>query len=116
MLTGFGKTLRKIRIDHNELLKDMAKRLNVTVAYLSAVENGNREVPDKWVDMISDSYNLTSAEKTELQRYAYEDKDSLKINISTLQKEEKDLALAFARSFKTLSDEERQELLRIFNK
>lgn len=116
MLTGFGKTLRKIRIDHNELLKDMAKRLNVTVAYLSAVENGNREVPDKWVDMISDSYNLTSVEKKELQRYAYEDKDSLKINISTLQKEEKDLALAFARSFKTLSDEERQELLRMFNK
>lgn len=113
MLTNFGKTLRKIRIDHNELLKDMAKRLDVTVAYLSAVENGNREVPDSWIDIISDSYDLSSVEKKELQKYAYEDKNSLKIDFSTIRKEEKDLALAFARSFKTLSDEERQELLKM---
>lgn len=116
MLTSFGKTLRKIRIDHNELLKDMARRLNVTVAYLSAVENGNREVPDSWIDIIADSYGLSSKEKKELQEYAYEDKDSLKINFTAIQDEEKELALAFARSFKTLSDDERQELLKIFNK
>ena len=116
MLTNFGKTLRKIRIDHNELLKDMAKRLNVTVAYLSAVENGKREVADNWIDVIADSYKLSSIEKAELQKYAYEDKDSLKISFASIESEEKELALAFARSFKTLSDTERQELLNMFNK
>ena len=38
MLTSFGKTLRKLRIDNEELLKDMALKLGVTLAYLSAVE------------------------------------------------------------------------------
>lgn len=46
MLTRFGKQLRKLRIDREERLKDMADRLNVTTAYLSAVENGKRTVPD----------------------------------------------------------------------
>lgn len=38
MLTKFGKELRKIRIENDEILKDMADKLNVTAAYLSAVE------------------------------------------------------------------------------
>ena len=46
MITNFGKFLRKLRIDNNEFLKDMAARLGVTVAYLSAIEHGKRDVPD----------------------------------------------------------------------
>lgn len=116
MLTNFGKTLRKIRIDHDELLKDMAARLNVTVAYLSAVENGNREVPDSWIETLADSYNLSSEEKKELQRYAYEDKDSLKINLQGIAVQEKELALAFARSLKSLSDDEMKTLTKFFDR
>ena len=52
MLTDFGKELRKIRIDNNEFLKDMANKLGVTVSYLSAVENGKRDIPDEWLDKI----------------------------------------------------------------
>ena len=48
MLTNFGKALRKLRIDNNELLKDMALKLEVTVSYLSAVENGKRDV-DRYI-------------------------------------------------------------------
>lgn len=116
MLTNFGKELRKIRIDHDELLKDMAKRLNVTVAYLSAVENGNREVPDSWIDILANSYQLSSEEKRSLQAFAYEDKNSLKIDLKNIEKEEKELALAFARTFKSLSDEELKKLTEFFNR
>ena len=59
MLTKFGKELRKIRIENDEILKDMADKLNVTAAYLSAVENGNRKVPDAWVNTIVTKYNLS---------------------------------------------------------
>ena len=116
MLTNFGKTLRKLRIDHNELLKDMAKNLNVTVAYLSAVENGNREVPDGWIDALTNSYNLSLIEKKELQSCAYKDKNSLKIDLLNIKEEEKQLALAFARSFKTLTDEEMKTLTNFFDR
>ena len=60
MLTKFGKELRKIRIEHDEILKDMADKLNVTAAYLSAVENGNRKMPDSWINIITEEYNLSS--------------------------------------------------------
>ena len=53
----------------------MASKLNVTVAYLSAVENGNREVPDSWIDILSKAYDLTIDEKRQIQSYAYEKKD-----------------------------------------
>lgn len=59
MLTRFGKELRKIRIEHDEILKDMADKLNVTAAYLSAVENGNRKIPDSWVNIITEEYGLS---------------------------------------------------------
>ena len=42
MLTRFGKRLRTLRIEENQRLKDMADKLGVTAAYLSAVENGKR--------------------------------------------------------------------------
>ena len=45
MLTMLGKFLRKLRIDRNELLKDMAGKLDVTVSFLSSVENGKKKMP-----------------------------------------------------------------------
>ena len=74
MLTRFGKQLRKIRIDRDQRLKDMAEQLNVTVAYLSAVENGNRVVPDSWVYTLSKKYELSEEETVSLQKAAYEGK------------------------------------------
>ncbi|MFR1590235.1 MAG: helix-turn-helix domain-containing protein [Ruminococcus sp.] len=114
MLTNFGKALRKMRIDHSEFLKDMAAKLNVTVAYLSAVENGKREVPDGWVEQLIDQYCLNEEEGKELQEYAYEGKDSLKISLVGIEQEEKDLALAFARSFKDLSEADKAAMKKIF--
>ena len=45
MLTALGRFLRKIRIDRNELLKDMADKLEVSASFLSAVENGKKSMP-----------------------------------------------------------------------
>ena len=43
-VTAFGKILRKMRIDCSEVLGVMAKRLKVSPAYLSSIENGGREI------------------------------------------------------------------------
>lgn len=115
MLTNFGKALRKIRIDNDELLKDMASKLDVTVAYLSAVENGTREVPDRWIDTLVKEYGLNERETRDLQAYAYEKKDSLRIDLSGIEQEEKELALAFARTFKHFSDNELRTLKDFFD-
>ena len=108
MLTKFGKQLRKIRIENDHKLKDMADKLNVTVAYLSAVENGNRKVPDEWVHTIADEYHLNEQERVELQHAAYEDKKEIRISLEEAGKAE--LALSFARKFKTLTNDELNKL------
>ena len=46
MLTEFGKILRKIRIDNQELLKDMAKKLGSTDAVLNLDE---KDIPSEFL-------------------------------------------------------------------
>ena len=66
-VTAFGKILRKRRIDSSEILGDMAKRLDVSAAYLSSIENGLREIPESFVEKIAKEYGLSEAEKQELE-------------------------------------------------
>lgn len=114
MLTNFGKELRKLRIDNDELLKDMASKLDVTVAYLSAVENGNREVPDSWLFILKEKYLLTDSEFIRLQETAYERKNGIKIEISDQSR--KEVVLSFARRFNDMNDEELRDLLEFLEK
>ena len=79
MLTRFGKAVRKIRIDNDEILRDMAAKLHVTAAYLSAVENGNRKVPDSWIGILAKEYKLDEQKIIDLQNAAFENRDSIKI-------------------------------------
>lgn len=104
MLTRFGKQLRKMRIDRDQKLKDMAEKLGVTVAYLSAVENGNRAVPDSWIYTLSKEYDLSDDESIHLQEMAYEGKTEIKISLKDSNRS--DLALSFARKFRDLTDDE----------
>ncbi|MFC4161976.1 helix-turn-helix domain-containing protein [Chitinimonas lacunae] len=67
-LTPFGKVLRKLRIDHNERLADMAKRLGISGAYLSFIETGNKPVPESWPALIAEHYELSSSALEELHR------------------------------------------------
>lgn len=116
MLTKFGKELKKIRVEHDEILKDMAAKLGVTAAYLSAVENGNRKVPDTWVGIISNEYQLTEEEAVKLQSVAYENRNSVKITYDNSDKLEADLALSFARKFKELDKKDVLEIQKILKR
>lgn len=42
MVTAFGKFCRKLRIDRGQIMLDMAESLQVSPAFLSAVENGKK--------------------------------------------------------------------------
>ena len=112
MLTKFGKKLRALRLENDQRLKDMADKLEVTAAYLSAVENGKRSVPDSWIEKLSISYKLSEEEIEELQKLAYENKTDIKIDLNNA---EKGLALSFARKFKDLSNEQVCEIQKILD-
>ena len=104
-LTEFGKFSRKLRIDNGELLKDMAIKLNVTVSYLSAVEIGKRNIPEKWEE-----------EREELKEAIIYSKKVFKINVENFEKEEKDLILMLARKVDNMDEKEKNNLKQILFK
>ena len=67
-MTKLGIALRKIRLDRQELLKDMADRLKVSSAFLSAVETGKKRPPANFIDRICSAYELSEDESCSLQQ------------------------------------------------
>ena len=115
-LTEFGKFSRKLRIDNVELLKDMAIKLNVTVSYLSAVEIGKRNIPEKWEEEIVRAYHLNLQEREELKEAIIYSKKVFKINVENFEKEEKDLILMLARKVDNMDEKEKNNLKQILFK
>ena len=104
-LTSFGKFKRKLRIDHDELLKDMAEKLGVTVSYLSAVEMGKRNIPSKWADILIKEYKLDEKEQIELKEAIFFSSKIIKLDTSNFEDNKKDLVYALARKLKDLDEE-----------
>ena len=116
MLTEFGKALRRIRLDSNELLKDMADKLGVSSAYLSAVENGKKKATQSMLRQIIEIYNLTKNEEEQLQDAFQRSQDEVRLDMSGMTSNRHDLALVFARRISTIDDESIEEILKILNK
>ena len=104
MLTEFGQFLRKLRIDYNELLKDMADKLGVTSSYLSAVETGKRNIPDGWVEKISQFYGLGMFEQDALKDAAANSALAVTMDLSNMVPKRRETASLFARKFDTVDD------------
>lgn len=115
MLTDFGRILRKIRIDCNEILNDMAGKLNVSAAYLSAVEMGKRNIPKHWIDEIAKFYNLSEEERKALSNAADNSSKSITLNLENINKSHRETAILFAREFENMDDEILEKIKRLLN-
>lgn len=111
MLTEFGKALRKIRIECEELLRDMATTLGVSPAYLSAVETGKRRIPDGWVEEISIKYHLSSDKRADLLQAAENSTQEIKISLQDASSLKRGAVLTFARALDKLSDEDLKRIM-----
>ncbi len=116
MITELGKFLRQIRLDNSEILKDMANKLEVSSAFLSAVENGKKKMPEKWYSEIERIYHLNEEQVKALKTAVLESSDNLEIDISEASPVNRDLAISLARQFDSLDDETSQRILKILKK
>lgn len=116
MLTSYGKFLRKLRIDQGELLKHMAEKLEVSSAFLSAVENGKKKIPKTWNARLSELYQLTADQVAELQQSQQESEEVVEIALSSLNQKQRETAFAFARSLERFDTQDLSQLVEIFNK
>jgi transcriptional regulator with XRE-family HTH domain len=70
-MTPFGQRLRDLRQKHGHPLKDMARALKVSSAYLSALEHGHRAQPKPgFVQQVAAYFNLAWDEVDELKALA----------------------------------------------
>ena len=116
MLTLLGKELRILRFNRGELLKNMADKLHITPAYLSAIENGKREPTKKFMDSLFMEYDLTEQEVERIKKAYFETVNSVTIDISLQTQEKRDLSLVFARRFDSLSEDEVESIRKILDK
>ena len=112
-LTQLGKFLRKLRIDRSELLHDMAKKLDVALSFLSAVENGKKNMPSEWIIKLADLYALSDDQKKNLDTAVAESEKGIGVKFAGLSADERKLSVAFARKIKSLSASEQTQLERI---
>ena len=113
MLTSLGKFLRKLRIDNNELLKDMAQKLNVSVSFLSAVENGKKRMPSEWNNSICRLYQLNDIQQAQFTEAISETERSIDMDFNNVGDNGRKLAVAFARKLPDFTDEQIEALRRI---
>ena len=114
--TKFGEFVRILRIKNHQVMGDMAIALNTSVPFLSAVENGKKNVPADWVDKITELYELDNEQREELANAIEESKTQYKIvtvNAGALQRK---TALKFARSFDDIDDETAEKILELLSR
>lgn len=113
MLTSLGRFLRKLRIDRNELLKDMAEKLRVSVSFLSAVENGKKHMPATWNAQICEIYELSEDQRSEFTKAIAETEETLEMNLAGAGINSRRLAVSFARNLPYFTDEQVEALQQI---
>lgn len=114
--TKFGEYVRVLRIRCHEVMGDMATKLGTSVPFLSAVENGKKNVPAGWVEKISQLYSLAPLEQQELEEAAEESRMQYKIPMGNAGATQRRAAMQFARSFENMDDETAEKILELLSK
>ncbi len=115
MATDLGKVLKKIRVDNNEILLDMAQKLEVSPAFLSKVENGLKKPPAEWEQKLIQQYDLSELQKDEISKYMFEAINNKSIDISSYSCTEKNVMMAFARNINALGEEKLKAIQNIID-
>ncbi len=116
MYTKFGEFVRILRVKNHQVMGDMAKMLGTTTPFLSAVENGRKNVPKEWAAIISNSYNLSIEDQMELDQAIDESKLQTKIDMKDSSIMQRKAALQFARSFDDIDDETAEKIIALLQK
>lgn len=91
METRFGKFTKKLRIENDELMVDMAKKLNISKSFLSQLESGVRKPPKKLEEKIRAEYTLNKLQLEELRESMFVTLNKECIDISSYKENEKDV-------------------------
>ena len=111
-MTPFGAKVRALRQARGETLKAMASDLDVSPAYLSALEHGKRGVPTWYmVQRIIAHFNVIWDDAEELQRLAEMSDPRITIDTSGLDPTATELANLLGAKIRGLSRKSLEDLI-----
>ncbi len=103
-MTPFGERLRQLRQERGLNQKDMAKALQVSAAYLSALEHGRRTQPTfPFVQRVIGYFNIIWDEAEELQRLAQLSQPRVTVDTAGLDPAATEVANLLARNVRQLN-------------
>lgn len=102
-MTPFGAKLRALRADRKITLRAMAAALDISPAYLSALEHGRRGAPSPGlIHQICEKFDLIWDDAHDLADLARVSKPKLQLDSAGLTPEQTALANRFARQLRHL--------------
>ena len=111
--TKFGEYMRILSVKNHEVMGDIAKLLGVTLPFLSAVENGKKNVPTEWINKIVEHYSLKDDEVSELLQAIEQSKTQMKLDLKSASNFQRTAALQFARSFEDMDEETAKKIMQL---
>jgi cyanate lyase len=112
--TEFGKLLRKLRIDHDHKLVDMAEKVGRAPSFVSAIEFGKKPASTDFVDAIVRAYKLDEDDAEELHVAAARGRKE--ISMRPAHQEGRDMASMLARKIDTLTPDQISDIQKILKR
>lgn len=84
MDTEIGRHLREVRVKTRDSLRAMAIKMGISAAYLSAIENGKRNVPAGFLETFFNAYSLTTEEQANITQSVYQSISKYTIDLTNL--------------------------------
>lgn len=114
MTTSFGIVMKRFHIKYGISCRQFAEYLNVSAAYLSAIECGKRNIPQFMEKSVSEYFGLTDSEREELRRAIEKTNDKLYVDMTRLNEKQKRIVW-YIMDY-DLTREQTDEILKILEK
>lgn len=113
-MTPFGQKIRELRAERGVSLKDMAEKIGVSAAYLSALEHGHRGAPAWYlVQRIISYFNVIWDEAEELEKLAQLSHPRIVLDTSGLSAQVTFMANNLAKNIKNLTNDDVEAMQKI---
>lgn len=112
-MTQLGKELKKLRIDLGITLADMALSLGISPAFLSAVENNKKRVPDSFLANLAINYAYVQENREKFEVLINQARNEVVLKLDNPTYKETSIATALARKFSSLSEQDKDVLLNL---
>lgn len=109
-MTEFAKFTRMLRVENDERLGHMAKKLGVSSAFLSRVENGLAKPSEKILDGLLMNYTLSEEQEKKISEIVDNARQKFSFAPLQLSSTNQQLVIRLARAIERFDEEELNEL------